>query len=539
MNNRSSINTATRRKTIISLFLSIILVTGTIALSFSSSFFITVDAQADLNLQITQLTTDELNFPTGIDFLAEDDILVIEKNTGQVKRILDGKVLNEPVLDVNVASESERGLLGIAILNTKEGLTNSDITTNKKFQEANNLNNEGEVKVFLFYTETKDIDNGNILGNRLYKYDFIDGKLVNPKLLLDLPFLPGPAHNGGVLELGPDNNLYLVVGDLYLLKEHINHPDYPAYVTLTQNVEASKLPDGRGGVLRLTVDGDPVIDNNDGFSSLGRNSGLLNFYYGYGIRNSFGIAFDPVTGILWETENGIHYGDEINVILPGFNGGWRQVWGLSTEFENFNNEEFDRSKLISLNGKGTYYDPVFTWADTVAPTAITFIDSKIFGEEYENDLLVGSANQGGRIFHFNLNETRTGLDLASSSGELVDRMADVDKELTPVTAGRNFGMITDIEINPYDGKIYVVSGLDVSGDDESWKNVSKGQSKKGKIYQAYPKPHQQKQQHQQNSITELLPQQRTPQQQIPSSIVQEQMHQQQIVKLKQLLEAGR
>ena len=73
----------------------------------------------DQNLQITQLTTDQLNFPTGIDFLGENDILVIEKNTGQVKRILDGEILNEPVLDVNVASESERGLLGIAILNTK------------------------------------------------------------------------------------------------------------------------------------------------------------------------------------------------------------------------------------------------------------------------------------------------------------------------------------------------------------------------------------------------------------------------------------
>ena len=525
MNKRSSIITVTRRKTIISLFLSIILVTGTIALSFSSSSFITVDAQADLNLQITQLTTDELNFPTGIDFLSENDILVIEKNTGQVKRILDGKVLKEPVLDVNVASESERGLLGIAILNTKEGLTNSDITTiNETLQEANNLKNEGEVKVFLFYTETKDIDNGNILGNRLYKYDFMDGKLVNPKLLLDLPFLPGPAHNGGVLELGPDNNLYLVIGDLYLLRENINHPDYPAYVTLTQNVEASKLPDGRGGVLRLTVDGDPVIGNDDGFSSLGRNSGLLNFYYGYGIRNSFGIDFDSVTGILWETENGPDYGDEINVILPGFNGGWRQVWGLSTEFENFKTKEFDKSKLISLNEKTTYYDPLFTWADTVAPTAITFIDSKIFGEEYENDILVGSANQGGRIFHFNLNETRTGLELPP--GKLVDKMADVDEELEPVIAGRNFGMITDIEINPYDGKIYVVSGLD-------------GQSKNGKIYHAYPKPNQQKQQQQQNSMTELLPQQRTPQQQIPSSISQEQMHQQQIVKLKQLLDAGR
>jgi aldose sugar dehydrogenase len=296
------------------------------------------------------------------------------------------------------------------------------------------------------------------LGNRLYKYDFIDGKLVNPKLLLDLPFLPGPSHNGGVLDIGPDNNLYLVVGD-------INRVGNPAYLTLAQNIEDSKVPDGRGGVLRLTVDGDPVIDDDDGFS-LG-DSGPLNFYYGYGIRNSFGIGFDPLTGILWETENGSNYGDEINVIFPGFNGGWKQVLGLSTEYENFKNKEFDRSKLILFDGKGKYYEPAFTWVDTVAPTAITFIDSKIFGEEYENDLLVGSVKQG-RIFHFNLNETRTGLDLLPE--ELIDKMADADEELEQITLGRNFGTITDIEINPYDGKIYVVNG----------------QSKNGKIYQIYP-----------------------------------------------------
>ena len=399
----------------------------------------------DQNLRITQLT-DGLRFPTGIDFLAENDILVIEKNTGQVKRILNGEVLNEPILDVNVASESERGLLGIAILNSKQ--TNVDNDGSRE----NNLKNG--IKVFLFYTETKDIDNGDILGNRLYKYDFIDGKLVNPKLLLELPFLPGPSHNGGVLDIGPDKNLYIVIGD-------VNREGNLGYMTLAQNIEDSKLPDGRGGVLRLTVEGTPVLDN-DSFS-LG-DSGLLNFYYGYGIRNSFGIGFDPVTGILWETENGSNYGDEINVILPGFNGGWRQVLGLSAEYENFKNKEFDKNKLILFDGKGTYYEPVFTWVDTVAPTAITFINSKIFGEEYENDLLVGSVKQG-RIFHFNLNETRTGLDL--SSEQLGDKMADVDEELEPVTLGRNFGIITDIEINPYDGKIYVVDG----------------QSKNGKIFQ--------------------------------------------------------
>jgi len=55
-----------------------------------------------------------------------------------------------------------------------------------------------------------------------------------------------------------------------------------------------------------------------------------------------------VTGILWETENGSNYGDEINIILPGFNGGWRQVLGLSTEYENFKNSNCLNLKDVLL-----------------------------------------------------------------------------------------------------------------------------------------------------------------------------------------------
>ena len=46
---------------------------------------------------------------------------------------------------------------------------------------------------------------GMYWGIDLYRYEYDDGKLVNPKLLLDLPTIPGPSHNGGVLKIGPDN----------------------------------------------------------------------------------------------------------------------------------------------------------------------------------------------------------------------------------------------------------------------------------------------------------------------------------------------
>ena len=53
----------------------------------------------------------------------------------------------------------------------------------------------------------------------------------------------------------------------------------------------------------------------------------LNKYYAFGIRNGFGLAFDPVTSKLWDTENGPGYGDEINLVEPGFNSGWLRVQG--------------------------------------------------------------------------------------------------------------------------------------------------------------------------------------------------------------------
>ena len=108
----------------------------------------------DTNLQIQEYSSG-FKFPTGMNFLGPDDILVIEKNTGKVKEIKNGTVVGT-VLDVNVANVSERGLLGIAV------------ASEPKY-------------VFLFYTETEKADGGNVLGNRLYRYEYDDGKLVNPK----------------------------------------------------------------------------------------------------------------------------------------------------------------------------------------------------------------------------------------------------------------------------------------------------------------------------------------------------------------------
>src|SRR5215207_7734673 len=278
----------------------------------------------DSNLNI-ELVANGIDSPTSMAFLGPDDILVLEQNKGTVQRIVNGEILEEPILDVNVNAEDERGLLGIAV--SKNSSTETTY-------------------VFLFYTEAEGTeDGGEPIANRLYRYELVDGKLVIPKLLLDLPYLPGPAHNGGVITIGPDDNVYVAVGEL-------TPTNYAGgdYKFLSQNYEDGKVPDGRGGILRVTQDGQLV----GGKGILG-DEHPLDMYYAYGIRNSFGIAFDPVTGKLCDTENGGRY-DEINLVEPGFNSGWEKVIGKASLQEDFND-----SDLVDFNGNGKYSDPEFSW----------------------------------------------------------------------------------------------------------------------------------------------------------------------------------
>src|ERR671921_1755300 len=396
----------------------------------------------DPNLK-AEVVVNGLELPTGMAFLGPNDILVLEKNKGTVQRIIDGKILPEPLLDVNVANKSERGLLGIAVSKHENGPT----------------------YVFLYYTEAK-IEGSDVcpkigepctgdipLGNRLYRYELVDNKLINPKLLLDLPTTPGPSHDGGVVKIGPDNNVYVVVGDLNYIKNQ------SAY-TVAQNDVNGRAADGRGGVLRVTQDGGVVgrAGEQAGEGILG-NEDPLNKYYGYGIRNSFGIGFDPVTGNLWETENG-GAADEVNLVELGFNGGWKQFMGMiSDQIDKGFDPDAD---LVNFGGKGIYSDPKFQWNSSVskgsmrinpAPTSITFLNSDKLGEQYENDMFVGSVRQG-RIFNFDLNDDRTELDLDSP---LDDKVADTADESEDVIFADGFGTITDLEVGPDDGYLYVVS----------------------------------------------------------------------------------
>jgi len=357
-----------------------------------------------------------LSSPTSMAFIDTSNILVSEKD-GQVRLVSNGVLEDKPVLQVSVDTASERGLLGIAIMNS----TKTNAANNSKF-------------VYLYYTESK----GGDLRNRVYRYEWNgqNQNLVNPTLILDLPALPGPNHDGGKLVIGPDHYLYAVIGDL-------NHRGK------LQNTNDGPDPDDTSVILRVNPnDGSAVKDN----PFIKDANIAMHKYYAYGIRNSFGITFDPITGNLWQTENGPDVYDEINVVKPGFNSGWTQVMGPLSR-----NTGFMIGQLVNFP-HSHYADPVFSWKNPVAVTDIEFMKSSVLGEKYKNNIFVGDYNNGN-LYYFEVNSTRTGinLDINQEKIGLSSLVVDNANQQSAVTFGTGFGGISDIKIGPTDGFLYVLS----------------------------------------------------------------------------------
>ena len=339
------------------------------------SFAATVD---DANYTIEEYVTG-LSSPTTMTFVG-DDILVLQKNDGKVRLVHDGILQNDPVLDLPVSNNSERGLLGI------ESVGND---------------------IYLFYTES-DVDGGEPLGNRVYKYHWNGTILQNPTLLEDLPVTPGSNHNGGVLAKNSDGDIFTIIGDL-----------------------------NRNGILQNYSTGDP--DNTSVILPVDPSGSIL----AMGIRNSFGLGFDSLTGKMWDTENGPASYDEINLVTPNFNSGWETIMGPATQDE-----------IDSLPGfeDFVYSDPEFSWEDTIAPTALIFTNSTLFAD-YSDSLFVGACNNG-IIYKFDLNQNRDGF--VFSNPELSDLVLDIGDDPTEIQWGSGFGCITDMEMGP-DNYLYLVS----------------------------------------------------------------------------------
>jgi glucose/arabinose dehydrogenase len=409
----------------------LILILLLVNISILSLFIRDVDAEPlikDPSLKV-ELVTQGLSSPTSMAFIEENKILVLEKNSGEVRQISNGILQENPVLKLRIDHTTPtccRGLLGIAIT------------------PGNMINGTSNKKVYLYFSEL--LSNESVR-NRVYRYEWNGELLINPVKILDLPATPGPNHPGGKLVIGKDGNVYTVIGDL-------NNEG------LLQNTKGKRLLTDTSVIIRINpLNGEAV--NNNPFFNIGSENAKK--YYGYGIRNSFGLAIDPITGYLWDTENGDKDYDEINQVLPGFNSGWNQLMGPMDE------SDVKVSDLVNLpNSK--YIDPVFSFAPSLGITGIEFFNSGSLGAIYRNNIFVGDINNGN-LYFFRVNAARNGLDLDSEQTNLRDFVANGNKELSEIALGTGFEGITDIKTG-LDGFLYILTfDEDADGDGKIYKII--------------------------------------------------------------------
>ena len=348
-----------------------------------------------------------LHQPTAMEFLG-DDIIVLEKNSGKVLLIEDGEINDNPLLDFNVNSYWESGLLGVTV-------------------------NDNDV--YFYLTEAEE-DGGERIGNNIYQF-YWDGENFTDKYLVNSLGLDQIWHNGGAMTTGLDGQVYAVIGD-----QGAGLEDSKITPTLAQNSNEGEFND-TGVIIKVGLDKEIIKPKN--------SKNPLEHYYAIGIRNSFGLTIDPVTGNLWETENGPEYFDEVNLVPKNFNSGWAVTMGPASEEE--------RAKVLNFN-KYTYGDPKFSWEAPVAPTGLVFTNSESF-DKYRNGLFVATCT--GEIYKFKLNENRD--NFIFDSPHLQDLVANfvknesgenVVESLDEIEFGNGFGCITDLKFGP-DGNLYIVS----------------------------------------------------------------------------------
>jgi glucose/arabinose dehydrogenase len=265
-------------------------------------------------------------------FIRPDDFLVLEKASGKVKRFVNG-VLESTVLDLAVNSGSERGLLGMAL--------------HPAFPA-----NPG---VYLFWTQTLSnadtavLSDTPLLGNRVDRFHWDGATLSFETNLIQLRSFQADAdqplrgnHNSGVIQFGPDGKLYIQIGDNGRRGQMQNLPDGPSRAgNQPDDAFGGPEPDNAhltGVILRLNDDGTTPTDNpfyRAGALRGGEAGANLQKVFAYGIRNSFGLAFDPFSGNLWGEQNGDDSFTEINHIQAGANMGWVQVMGPLARLAEF------------------------------------------------------------------------------------------------------------------------------------------------------------------------------------------------------------
>jgi glucose/arabinose dehydrogenase len=421
----------------------------------------------DASLQ-SEVVVEGLDQPTAIAFVGDDLMLVTEKTTGKVRIVRDGAVEGD-ALDLAVNSFDERGLLGITV--------HPDFPDEPFVYLHWTWRGDGDGDDQLLGDDSDVAEEVPELGNRVDRFRWSDETLAFDRNIVEFPSATLESdtsgrvrgnHDAGPLTFGPDGKLYVMIGDQNLRGQLQNIPTGPA-------------PDDAnfaGVILRLNDDGTIPTDNplyEHGATIGGEVGENLQMIHTYGVRNSFGLAFEPTSGSLWQTENGDDSYDEVNVFAPGSNSGWIQIQGPAERYDEYAQLESDsedgldvpswppsnlapdaaaaQDAMLNLPGM-TFAPPVLSFVYPPALTAIGFSDERL-GASSAHSAWVGTVLSDA-LLRFPVSDDGLSLALEGPLRDgVVDNTAKGDLgESTEYVVGTGFGVVTDIEQGP-DGALYI------------------------------------------------------------------------------------
>ncbi len=297
---------------------------------------------ADVQVQVLQ---DKLDHPWSVAFLPDNQTLLITERSGQLRSWQPGKGLSQPISGVpKVWANRQGGLL--------------DVVLAPDFAQSR--------RVWLSYSTADDEGRaGGVVGYGRLSDD--NRQLSDFKVVLEqTPKLSSGANMGTRLAFDGQGYLYIAFGDNF------------------SSLSAQQLDKLSGKIVRLTQNGEipadnPFIQRKDARAEI----------WSYGMRNPQGLAFNPWTQQMWESEHGPRGGDEVNIPQKGKNYGWP----LATYGIDYSGQKVPEAQGTHVAGTE---QPQFWWKVSPAISGMAFYNSARF-PQWKNSLFIGALKEKSLI----------------------------------------------------------------------------------------------------------------------------------------------